>query len=753
MVLVTNIPPLPLAQQRQHAWLANVANIAVPVLILWLLWVLNFVRRLHQQRLAEELERTRQQVREANVLLKSQERIRRLIDANLDGFLIMSNSGEILIANPALEALLGYTSGSLSGQPLSCLLPGCTLGGLPSLVTYGQRSERIGHGGNLLARHKDGTAIPVELVFTALTPQDNTEIAATVVDLRERLQQERQIRTFALAFSSAVGPMLIADADFRVQYVNQAFQELTGYGEDQLIGSSISNFLMEDHASGQFNLDEWHHKTLSRWSGRQFVRHHSGQLLPVSLGVNKAFLESGQQDYIVMSLLDLSQLEEAHKRLQRLALHDSLTGLPNRAALQQTAETAIARARRRQKRVALLFIDLDNFKLVNDGAGHEAGDHLLIRVGELLRGVLREEDAVARLGGDEFVVLLEGIESTQALVNVCHKVLKVLDLPCDIRGETIQVSASIGVCQYPDDGADFPTLLHQADLAMYQAKQAGKSCFYLFNQDTEREASELLRQDLELRRAIRNDELFLLYQPQVNLTANTIAGVEVLVRWAHPQLGVLSPSDFLPLAERSGLLGAVENRVFRAACQQARAWLDAGLAFGRMAINLSGARLLSANLAQELEDILRETNCPATVLEVEITEAFINQSSAALLSQMQQLHDLGVSICVDHFGSGYSSLSYLKDMPIDKLKLGPPFVTDIGFDINSQRVVSTMIAMARGLNLVVAAECVESRQQSSFLATRQCTHVQGFYYYPPLSEAELEQCLRENSENAPYWSI
>jgi len=438
------------------------------------------------------------------------------------------------------------------------------------------------------------------------------------------------------------------------------------------------------------------------------------------------------------SFIDISDIKANQLKLEKLAHHDTLTGLPNRVLFAEAVEQAIARAERRQLCFAMLFIDLDNFKYVNDGLGHHAGDQLLIKVAELIRSVLRKEDLVARLGGDEFVVLLQDIRDVDDVIRLTNKLLAKLEVPFNIKEETVRVTASAGICVYPDDGHNYETLLRKADAAMYQAKDIGKNTHCFSSEDIGQHSAKLLKLDYELHKAIQSQQLFLSYQPQIDLKTGNLCGVEALVRWLHPELGVVPPCDFLPVAEKTGLLASLEHWVLSTACKQARDWHDRGFRFGRMAINLSGTRLEKGEFATEVMDILRHTGCRGSDIELEITEDFIMQRATSALDELQYLREQGITLAIDDFGTGYSSLAYLRRLPVDKLKIDKSFITELTYASESEEIVMAVIALAKSLKLTVTAEGVEYPAQAELLRKKGCDTVQGFHFDKPLTVTDFE---------------
>ncbi|WP_221794213.1 putative bifunctional diguanylate cyclase/phosphodiesterase [Oceanobacter mangrovi] len=713
-------------------------------LLIWLFYSVSARRQWRLNHARAELSSSEQARLQAEQRLKDHEQIQSMVDSHIHGFLIAGESGHILTCNPALGNMFGYQPDELIGQPLEILLPPHILPTHQGLFDgYIQAHPRP----NLFAtrpvkgRHRNGQLIDIELSLSPIKSSAGVEVAATVVDIAGRLEKEREIRTFATAFQEAGEAMLILNPQMQILHVNESFKRMTGLTDPDLPLLTCADFLENSHRSGHFSVQKNFFNEHSEWSGQHVAIHKDGSRFPIQLSVCTSTGPHNQVEHLIMSFIDISELEDANRQLEKLALHDCLTGLPNRVLLKRLVEAAINRCGRRQNRFALMFIDLDNFKYINDAFGHMAGDEVLIKVAELLQGSLRSDDTVARLGGDEFVVIVEGLEQDDAVLQVSHKIMKKLNVPFSIRGESVRVTASIGICVYPTDGHDYDTLLRNADASMYRAKDSGKAGFHFYKQGYDREYAELIKLDFELHQAIETDQLYLVYQPQYDLISEEVVGVEALVRWNHPERGKILPNVFLPIAEKMSLLPALEEWVFRHACQQARQWQDSGVNFRKMAVNVTGARLQKGSFHNEFSHILQDTGCDPLSIEIEITEDFIVQRSEQSLRELNGIRALGITIAIDDFGTGYSSLSYLKDLPIDKLKIDRSFIQDLHLDSGSQKIITALVALARGLDLRIIAEGVENPEQVRFLIGKGCNEVQGFLYSQPVEAHEIEAQL------------
>jgi diguanylate cyclase (GGDEF)-like protein/PAS domain S-box-containing protein len=443
---------------------------------------------------------------------------------------------------------------------------------------------------------------------------------------------------------------------------------------------------------------------------------------------------------VVLTSRDITQRKLAEERIQYLAQHDTLTDLPNRALMRDRLQISLAQAQRWRQVVAALLIDLDRFKVLNDTFGPAAGDEILRQMAERLKQCTREGDTVARLGGDEFMVLLPNLASPQGAATVAQKVLIAVAEPLHVNGHEVFLSASIGVSLFPEDAKNADDLIRNADTAMYSAKRLGRSNYQFFTHDLNLQMRERLVIEHGLRVAEQRKELRLLYQPKIELGRRTITGLEALVRWHHPSLGLISPDRFIPVAEETGLIVPIGEWVLRSACEQIRAWRDEGFPL-RVSVNLSARQFRQENLAQTIYRILSETGVPPDYLELEITESDVMENAESAIATLDELKAKGVNISIDDFGTGYSSLSYLKRFPLDILKIDRSFVRDIPADGDDAAIVGAIIALARSMDIKVVAEGVETESQAEFLDRSGCDFAQGYFFSPPVAPEEIRKLL------------
>jgi diguanylate cyclase (GGDEF)-like protein/PAS domain S-box-containing protein len=445
---------------------------------------------------------------------------------------------------------------------------------------------------------------------------------------------------------------------------------------------------------------------------------------------------------LVITHDNITELKLAEKAIQQLAQYDTLTRLPNRMLLQDRLGQVLAKAKRERLRAAVLFLDLDRFKLVNDSLGHAAGDNLLKIVAARLNDCVRQSDTVARLGGDEFIIVLPTVPQTEDVTLIAKKVLQSLACPVDLEGQEVFTSTSIGIALYPVDGKDVDSLIRCADMAMYRAKETGRNTYQFFSEEMNQQMRQRLAMENGLRHALERRELQLHYQEQTDLASGKITGVEVLLRWQHPELGILPPSVFIHLAEETGLMLPIGEWVLRTACAQNRAWQESGLPPLRITVNISGRQLNHYRLVENLARILNETELSPQWLELELTENLISNDIESTLKILRALKRLGVSLAIDDFGTGFSSLKNLKRLPIDRLKIDHSFLQGLGNSADSTAIIKTIIAMAHNLGTRVIAEGVETNQQRDFLKDHGCDEVQGYYFSRPVPHDEFSKLLK-----------
>ncbi len=557
---------------------------------------------------------------------------------------------------------------------------------------------------------------------------------------------ERQHRIAVEVLNSMNEAVCVTDLDHRFVSANQAFVRMSGYAENEIIGQTVDLLHSARQPAEAYLQMRDGYLSHGHWRGELWQRRKTGEEFLCWLEVSTVRDHLGRRTHYVSVMTDITERKRNEQDLRYLANYDTLTGLPNRSLLIERLVASIDRASRNGERVAVLFLDLDHFKHVNDSMGHSSGDLVLRAVGERLRTCVGESDIVARLGGDEFTLLIEGLRDIAAVENVAKRVIRALSSPLDIEGaRELVVTTSIGVSVFPDHARGPMSLLKFADTAMYQAKEQGRNTYAIYTEAMDIAARRWADTAAALRRAVENRELHVVYQPKLTLATGKISGVEALLRWRSPELGEIPPSHFIPLAEQTGLIVELGNYVIRTACTQLKAWRDIGLDDISIAINVSVLQLLRGELAGRLRRSLAEYDLDPALLELELTETMLMARAEQAVNTLDELKAIGVSLAIDDFGTGYSSLSYLKRLPIDTLKIDASFVRDISTDPDDRAITATIIRMAQSLQLTVVAEGVETQEQFEYLRDHGCQQIQGHWLARPLSAEACTELLRSGT--------
>lgn len=543
----------------------------------------------------------------------------------------------------------------------------------------------------------------------------------------DRRRAEANFNLAANVIKSSNEAIVITDTAADIVDVNDAFSEITGYSKEEVVGKN-PRIMASGRHDKQFWAEVWKElEETGQWRGEVWDRRKNGEVFPKLLSISTVLDEQNKLTNYVGIFSDISRMKATERRLVRMAQYDPLTGLSNRVLFRDRVRQALRRADRTRNAVAVMFLDLDGFKTVNDTLGHPVGDELLIAVAERLKSCVRKSDTVARLGGDEFTLLLADFADVRSIDFLARKVVARMRDPFTVVGRKIFVTASIGIALYPEDGDDADDLLQNADTAMYHVKERGKNGFQYFSREMNLKALDRLELETALREALERQEFLLYYQPQVDLHTGRICGSEALIRWNHPNRGLVSPMRFIGVAEETGLIRPLGEWVLRHACEQTRKWLSQGLPPLRVAVNISGRQISGYETVHTIARILEETDMDPSLLDLEVTESTLMEDREEAVQILQGLKRFGVQVSIDDFGTGYSSLSHLKRFPVDKLKIDQSFVRHVTTDQDDEAIVKAIIAVGHSLKLKVMAEGVETPEQLEFLRSQGCDQIQGFY--------------------------
>jgi len=678
---------------------------------------------------------TEQEILRAQTIVSDQQ-ARAIMDNVADGIITIDKNGIMESYNAAAERLFQYTASEIMGQNVKMLMPEPYKSQHDHyLARYHNSGERhcLGLGFREVAgRRKDGTCFPMDLSISEVTLGNEHCYIGMVRDITQRKDSEIEMAKLSHAVEQTADSIMITDNNGIIEYVNTGFEDTTGYKRHEAIGKT-PNIVKSGEMDKAFYIQLWEAIKQGDVFRDVFVnKRRDGSLYYEEKTITPMRNKQGDITHYISSGKDITDRMRSHEKLQYLAHHDVLTGLPNRLLFTDRLEQAIKSANRSGGHVVLIYLDIDRFKNINDTLGHAAGDAMLCIIANRLLNIFRENDTTARLSGDEFTVLLNDIGEISSIPAIANKIIFEISRPIDIDDHELFITASLGIAVYPDDSHDTYTLLKHADTAMYHAKQHGRNAYQFYTPDMNVMAKEQLILENQLHRALERNEFKVYFQPQYNIHSGNLCGIEALLRWQHPEHGLIFPTEFIDMLEDTGLIIPVGDWVLNTACAHFSHWLESGFDIPKLAVNVSPRQFSNENLVNSVNQTLQNTNIPPHKLELEITENMFLDERNSNVGAVQELHKAGIGIAMDDFGTGYSSLNYLRQFPIRTLKIDKSFVKQVPDNYDDCVLARTIIAMGQNLNLNVIAEGVETYEQLAFLRQLGCTSAQGFLYSPAL---------------------
>ncbi len=695
---------------------------------------------------------------EMGLRIESEILSRRILDMALDAVISVDQAGKVIYWNPRAELIFGYSAPYAQGKSILELVVeprehSAIEGRLKQFISNDIKSIKADRF-EMLAVRVDGQRIPVEVAVIALKRYGEYVFTGFVRDLTERGKYIEELRVSAITFNSQEG-IVIADGEANILRVNKAFVDITGYSAEEVVGRSPQLLHSDQHDKEFYASICKFVEESDGWEGEVWGRRKNGDAVPLHLTVtairdragagNMCAGENKATNY-VLAFSDITRNKKDADEIYNLAFFDPLTGLPNRRLLMDRLSQAVATSGRTGQKAALLFLDLDNFKSLNDTLGHDFGDLLLKQAAQRLKHSLRAEDTVARIGGDEFVIILqnlgdEGSDAPAQTEAVANKILSALNQPYSLHDHECFSSASVGATVFESSVEEIDELLRQADIAMYQAKKSGRNMLRFFDPQMQENINQRANLENALHNAIEKNQFQLYYQLQVD-NKNQPVGAEALIRWQHPVLGTVPPQDFIPLAEESGLIIPIGHWVIKTACEQIRCWQNNPLTADlTVAVNISPRQFYQPSFVDEVLDCLAETGIDSGALKFELTEGLILDNVDEAIAKMKELRRAGVLFSLDDFGTGYSSLAYLTKLPLSQLKIDQSFVRNIGINDTDSIIIKTIIGMSKSLGFEVVAEGVETQHQYAFLEALGCQLFQGYLFSRPLAVGEFEELL------------
>lgn len=665
-----------------------------------------------------------------------------LVSAIPSGLMVVDQNLAVLSMNPAMRSMLAIDSSHpVETMAIPELIRSALLhDACAEVIQSGKSQSNI-----FVTFTRDDGRAKLDFSLSRIQFREQPMLLVMAQDITEKLRVESELaqseERYRLTFNHAAVGLAQTDIDGRITKINTKLCDILGYEEDELLGMRFPQLTHpEDRADAHVMTSRVLDGELESYSKERRYQHKEGHVIWTNATVS--CLREGQtRNGLIVVLEDISSRKHMEDELVRMAGHDALTGLPNRVLLQDRLGKALARARRQQQQVAVMYLDLDRFKHINDSQGHAAGDAMLLEAGQRLTNAVRETDTVSRLGGDEFVVVLEGIDDNRTVTARAQGILRALATPFTYKDRELYTAASIGIALYPKDGADTDSLLKHADSAMYQAKEAGRNNVQFYTPELNAEHVRRLEIADGLRHAIENQELELHYQPKIRTGCGQLVGVEALLRWTRADGSRIGPDEFIPIAEDCGMILPIGEWVLHQACQQIVGWRERGYPDMRVSVNLSARQFKNQDIIQVVQRVLEKTGCTPQALELEITESVLMERPDKVTNILRALNDMGIRLSIDDFGTGYSSLSYLRNFPIHELKIDRSFIEDIVHDESHAAIVKAIISLAHSMKLKVLAEGVETQEQLDYLRAEKCDHLQGYFFSRPVPAAQIDDML------------
>ena len=665
---------------------------------------------------------------------------------NSDNIVVITDTNrKIEYVNDAFEKHTGYNKDEVLGKN-----PNILKSGVVSNDVYRELNKTLNAGekwqGELINKHKDGTLMYEKVSIVPIFLDDKLiQYLAIKLDVTDYIKLQNSLQQSAIVYEMSGDAIVVTDKNKNILSVNSAFVDMFEYSKDEIINRKISTISTIDEDS-LFYQKMWAQLLKqNKWSGKIINKTKSGVSIPTWLTVSVVRDEKNEILNFIAIYTNLQEIIDMEERVEHLAYHDTLTTLPNRAGFESYISDAIELSKLINHKVAVLFIDLDRFKVINDTLGHDIGDKMLIELSKRIGTIVKKKDMLARIGGDEFVVVANSANTSEEVEKLANDILTIIRDAIEVNDYYLYTTASIGIAMYPDDGEDKNELIKHADSAMYHAKDMGKDNYQFYTKQLSINVEERLNLEQELLQALDREELKVYYQPQYNIETNKVSGAEALLRWNSTNLGWISPEEFIPIAEDTGIIVSIGYFVFERACRDYVRWQKLGLDIGSISINMSSIQFREEDMLNRIKDIIKTVGISADKIEIEITENFIMEYSTSNLTILGDLRALGCSISIDDFGTGYSSMSYMKSLSLDSIKIDKSFIMDLPNSTHDAEVSKAIIALSKSLGYKVIAEGIETIEQENFLKKYKCDIGQGYYFSQPLSRDEFEAFIKDNS--------